>query len=222
KSGSGATFGCGGAAADTDAFGASCGLSPVAGAADSSAFCFCAGASLLAPLFADVGAEALSPSAIMVAIGVFTATSAVPSGTRILPRVPSSTASTSIVALSVSISAITSPADTLSPSFFSHLARLPSSMVGDSAGIRISTGITRLRKGSRVRSGGEKDRRDRHHEDQAKENEEGALEGTQRRLHLRTVTDDGFLDVPRPAREEQAQALAGPHHLDDLNDAPDR
>jgi hypothetical protein len=54
---------------------------------------------------------------------------------------PSSTASTSIVALSVSISAMTSPAATLSPSFFSHLARLPSSIVGDSAGIRISIGI---------------------------------------------------------------------------------
>ncbi len=55
--------------------------------------------------------------------------------------VPSSTASTSIVALSVSISAITSPDLTLSPSFFSHLARLPFSIVGDSAGIRMLIGI---------------------------------------------------------------------------------
>jgi hypothetical protein len=71
-----------------------------------------------------------------MAIGVFTATSCAPSGTRILPSVPSSTASTSMVALSVSISAMTSPAFTASPSFFIHLARLPFSIVGDSAGIR--------------------------------------------------------------------------------------
>src|SRR6201991_2509150 len=77
----------------------------------------------------------------MVAIGVFTATSAVASGTRILPSVPSSTASTSIVALSVSISAITSPGFTFSPSFFSHLARLPFSIVGESAGIRMLIGM---------------------------------------------------------------------------------
>ncbi len=79
---------------------------------------------------------ALSPSARIIAIGVLTATSAVPSGTRILPSVPSSVASTSIVALSVSISAMTSPDLMVSPSFFSHLARLPFSIVGDSAGIR--------------------------------------------------------------------------------------
>src|SRR4029077_6972458 len=67
--------------------------------------------------------------------GVLTATSSVPSGTRIFPSVPSSVASTSMVALSVSISAITSPDLTLSPSFFTHLERLPFSIVGDSAGI---------------------------------------------------------------------------------------
>ena len=75
------------------------------------------------------------------AIGVFTFTPSVPSATRILPMTPSSTASTSIVALSVSISAITSPATTLSPSFLTHFARLPSSMVGERAGIRISIGM---------------------------------------------------------------------------------
>ncbi len=46
-----------------------------------------------------------------------------------------------MVALSVSISAITSPDLTLSPSFLSHLARLPFSMVGDSAGISTSIGM---------------------------------------------------------------------------------
>jgi len=75
-------------------------------------------------------------------MSVWTGTSGVPSGTRILASVPSSTASYSIVALSVSISAMTSPGLTLSPSFFSHLARLPFSIVGDNAGIRILTGMS--------------------------------------------------------------------------------
>src|SRR4051794_36122168 len=70
-----------------------------------------------------------------------TATSSVPSGTTIFASVPSSTASTSMVALSVSISAMTSPDLTVSPSFFSHLARLPFSMVGDSAGMRMLIGM---------------------------------------------------------------------------------
>src|SRR5262249_24160876 len=47
----------------------------------------------------------------------------------------------SMVALSVSISARMSPALTGSSSFLSHLARLPFSMVGDSAGIRMLIGI---------------------------------------------------------------------------------
>src|SRR5436190_11937253 len=54
-----------------------------------------------------------------------------------------------MVALSVSISAITSPGFTFSPSFFSHLARLPFSIVGDSAGIRMLIGM-----GSAQRAGG--------------------------------------------------------------------
>ena len=67
----------------------------------------------------------------------FTCTPVVPSATRIRPNTPSSMTSSSMVALSVSISAMTSPLSTASPSFFSHLARVPSVMVGDSAGIRI-------------------------------------------------------------------------------------
>src|SRR5215475_4272828 len=86
-------------------------------------------------------AAASSPSARIMAIGVLTATSLVPSGTKIRPRVPSSTASTSMVALSVSISAMTSPDLTVSPSFLCHLARLPFSIVGESAGIRTSIGM---------------------------------------------------------------------------------
>jgi hypothetical protein len=46
-----------------------------------------------------------------------------------------------MVALSVSISAMTSPVLTASPSFLSHLARLPFSMVGDKAGMRMLIGI---------------------------------------------------------------------------------
>ena len=54
---------------------------------------------------------------------------------------PSSTASTSIVALSVSISPMTSPDATLSPSFFAHFASLPSVIVGESAGISTWIGM---------------------------------------------------------------------------------
>jgi len=54
---------------------------------------------------------------------------------------PSSTASNSIVALSVSISARISPDFTESPSLTSHLASLPSSIVGESAGMRICVDI---------------------------------------------------------------------------------
>jgi len=70
-----------------------------------------------------------------------TATSCVPSGTTIFASTPSSMDSYSIVALSVSISAMTSPTLTASPSFLSHRARLPFSIVGDSAGIRMFTGM---------------------------------------------------------------------------------
>ena len=92
--------------------------------------------------FAAGAAPALSPSASSVAIGVLTLTPSVPSETSSLPTLPSSTASTSIVALSVSISAMMSPALTVWPSLTSHLASLPSSMVGESAGIRISVGMS--------------------------------------------------------------------------------
>ena len=83
----------------------------------------------------------LSPSARRTAMGELTFTLSVPSGTRIRPTVPSSTASNSIVALSVSISASRSPADTVSPSVTSHFASVPSSMVGERAGMRTSVGI---------------------------------------------------------------------------------
>ena len=70
-----------------------------------------------------------------------TFTPSVPSGTTIRPRTPSSTASTSMVALSVSISAITSPGLTESPSCLSQRASVPSSIVGDRAGIVTAIGM---------------------------------------------------------------------------------
>ncbi len=86
---------------------------------------------------------AASPSPASVAIGVLTFTPWLPSGTRISAITPSSTASTSIVALSVSISAMTWPGSILSPALTCHLARLPSSIVGESAGMVIWVVITR-------------------------------------------------------------------------------
>ena len=109
------------------------GSSFVAGA-EASAF---AGASALKPSSAELS----SPSSRIRPITVLTGTPSAPSATTILPSVPSSIASTSMVALSVSISAITSPAEMWSPSFLSQRARLPSVMVGDRAGIRSSIGI---------------------------------------------------------------------------------
>src|SRR5690606_18170259 len=80
------------------------------------------------------------------AMGVFTFTPSVPSATSNSLTTPSSTDSTSIVALSVSISASTSPDLTVSPTLTSHLASLPSSMVGDRAGMRI-WGMSALQNG---------------------------------------------------------------------------
>src|SRR5438309_1197574 len=92
-----------------------------------------------------------SPSSSNRAIGSCTLMPCAPSGTMILPMRPSSAASYSIVALSVSISAMTSPACTSSPSFFSQRARLPSVIVGDRAGIRISIGMCCCPFGARAR-----------------------------------------------------------------------
>ena len=102
-----------------------------------------AGAGLADALGAAATSEAASPSSSKTAIALFTATFSVPSATKSLPMMPSSTASNSIVALSVSISASKSPEATVSPSFTNHLASVPSSIVGDSAGIKISIGMIR-------------------------------------------------------------------------------
>src|SRR3546814_7012167 len=64
----------------------------------------------------------------------------------ICPIWPSSAASNSIVALSVSISARMSPGFTASPGFTSHLASVPFSIVGESAGIVSSIAISVSKK----------------------------------------------------------------------------
>src|SRR5690606_32280254 len=97
----------------------------------------------VAAAHADAAPSTPSPSAASTAMTALTFTPSVPAGTTSFATVPSSTASTSIVALSVSISAITSPGETLSPSLTSHLARLPSSIVGERAGMVISIGMVR-------------------------------------------------------------------------------
>ena len=80
-----------------------------------------------------------SPASSMMTVPTFTLS--VPSATRMRLTVPSSTASNSMVALSVSISAMMSPDFTWSPSLTSHLASVPSSMVGERAGILRSIAI---------------------------------------------------------------------------------
>ena len=82
----------------------------------------------------------------MVAIIVPTGISSVPSATASEAMRPSSTASNSIVALSVSISATMSPDFTASPTATSHLANVPFSMVGDRAGILSSLAISILQE----------------------------------------------------------------------------
>jgi len=73
-------------------------------------------------------------SAITCSMG----TCEVPSGVRILPRMPELHASTSNVAMSDSISSKTSPAWKCSPSFFLQRLMVPSAIKGDMAGIIIA------------------------------------------------------------------------------------
>ena len=123
------------------AFGASClgsaaaGLVELSALGTSEACSFCCDST--ASVFSDGALTSFtsSPSSAITAITVPTFTLSVPAGTSNLAMTPSSIASNSIVALSVSISAKRSPDDTLSPSLTSHLARVPSSIVGERAGI---------------------------------------------------------------------------------------
>jgi len=72
---------------------------------------------------------------------------------RISVITPSSKASISIVALSVSISASTSPISTESPTFLCHLTRVPSVMVSESLGISMFTDMVIYGGGSGQRMG---------------------------------------------------------------------
>src|SRR5271156_6795923 len=76
----------------------------------------------------------------MMPMRVWTGTLA-PSEIKILRRMPESKASRSMVALSVSTSARMSPDLTASPSFLSHLTRVPSVIEGLSRGMRMSLAI---------------------------------------------------------------------------------
>ena len=86
----------------------------------------------------------MSPSSAITPISLLTCTFSDPSGKIIEANLPSSIASTSIVALSVSTSAIMSPETTSSPTFLIHFAIFPSVMVGESAGINKATGISQI------------------------------------------------------------------------------
>src|SRR3984893_5881131 len=131
----GAAAGFAAGAGATGAGAAGAGLRAAGGAAAAAGFGAGAGAG------AAPAGTAVSPSSSRIAITALTATPSAPSGTTIWPILPSSTASTSMVALSVSISQITWPDLTVSPTFTCHLASLPSVMVGDRAGIRTGMDI---------------------------------------------------------------------------------
>ena len=66
-----------------------------------------------------------------------------PSSIKISERIPSSKASIAMVALSVSISAISSPISTWSPTFLSQRTTVPSVMVSESLGISMCVAIGR-------------------------------------------------------------------------------
>mmetsp|Transcript_26589 Transcript_26589/g.45252 ORF Transcript_26589/g.45252 Transcript_26589/m.45252 type:complete len:219 (+) Transcript_26589:26-682(+) len=87
------------------------------------------------PATKSLNAATSSSSSTVTIIGTPTVTSPAPASTIIFPTTPSSCASKSIVALSVSITARESPATNDSPSATFHLDIVPASMVGDRAGI---------------------------------------------------------------------------------------
>src|SRR3990167_423185 len=93
------------------------------------------GAGFSARAAAIAGSGNLSLASLNSAMTDPTATSSVPSAIMSFAMRPSAAASYSIVALSVSISAMRSPVFTVSPSATSHLASVPFSIVGESAGI---------------------------------------------------------------------------------------
>ena len=102
-----------------------------------------AGAAALPPPPASaflIASSALSPFSARIRITSPTGTVA-PSSMLIFATVASSNTCTSMVALSVSTSAIASPEDTLSPSLTFHLSSVPSSMVSDRRGMVMVMGM---------------------------------------------------------------------------------
>ena len=83
----------------------------------------------------------LSPASLITAMTLLTGIFLQPASTSRRATTPSSAHSNSITALSVSISAISEPGSTLSPFLTHHRARVPSFMVGESAGIRRAIGM---------------------------------------------------------------------------------
>ena len=96
------------------------------------------GVAVAAVLVSAAGAS--SPASPTAAMAPPTATSS-PTPQYCLIKTPSSKHSTSIVALSVSTSAIMSPLATGSPSFFNHLTSVPTVMVSLSLGMSMSVAI---------------------------------------------------------------------------------
>ena len=96
------------------------------------------GVTIAGALFSAAGAS--SPASPTAAMAPPTATSS-PTPQYCLIKTPSSKHSTSIVALSVSTSAIMSPLATGSPSFFNHLTSVPTVMVSLSLGMSMSVAI---------------------------------------------------------------------------------
>jgi len=116
---------------------------PSAGASSAAAVSAAAGAASAAPPPAATEAMSASLSAITATTAPTSATS--PSPVRIFARKPSSNASTSMSALSDSTTMMASPADTASPSDFSHDTMRPSFMVDERAGMVMSIGSAMYR-----------------------------------------------------------------------------
>lgn len=87
---------------------------------------------LLTLKFANAGTSSASATTTQMGVPIL---HSFPGGMMILARIPSSCASKSTLALSVSMLHKTSPAAKLSPSAMAHDPMVPLSIVGESAGI---------------------------------------------------------------------------------------
>ena len=105
-------------------------------------------ASKLAPTAGGVSEWGVSECVVSAAVSSSTAstwsacTSSLPSATRISVMTPASSASSSTTALSLSISAMTSPGDTLAPTPTCHLMSVTAASSGDTRGRRMSVVMT--------------------------------------------------------------------------------